>query len=116
VFITKSISIDTKLLVSQQITVTGSKMPENIHDRRFVHIDHLLWNHGPRLTFVRGALTDYFFPGRRINAVYTIGMIAMIGYVQGGSLSAGLSRLVSGRYVHEIVHSYAHVQADQVDF
>jgi hypothetical protein len=40
------------------------------------HIDHLLWNHGYGLTFLRGTLTDHFFP------VYRIGKIAMIGVDQ----------------------------------
>jgi hypothetical protein len=42
-----------------------------------------------------------------------------IGYVHGGSLSAGLSMLsglVSDRYVHEILHGHTHVQTDQVNF
>jgi hypothetical protein len=47
---------------------------------------------------------------------------ALISSVHGGSLSAGLSRLLgfvsdlSGRYVHEIVHGNVYVQTNQMNF
>jgi hypothetical protein len=77
-------------------------------------INHLLWNHGSSLTFVKDTLADHF-PWRMINAVY---MIAMIGVDQlcTRRKPIGATGLVSGRYVHEIVHGHAHVQTDQVNF
>jgi hypothetical protein len=59
-------------------------------------IDHLLWNHGSSLAFVRGTLTDHFFTGQRsIHSTWS----ASINYVHGGSLSS--------RYVNEIMHGDA---------
>jgi hypothetical protein len=86
------------------------------------HVDHLLCNHGSSLTFLRGTLKDHFFRGQgSMQSTWSAWTRwpALISYVHGRRLSAGLSGLVSelsGRYVHEIVHSHAHVQTDQVNF
>jgi hypothetical protein len=56
-------------------------------------IVHRLWNHGSSLTFVKSALADHFFPREWLMQSTWLRWSALIGYVHGGSLSAGLSGL-----------------------